>query len=95
MGLGSERGDPEPMSYSQLRVKLVVAAGVVGALLLAATFVGCQTSPTSQAQSGPYGQYNGNQFAGAQNGQAPPAEGRRWLRRVQAMAGRRKVSKLS
>jgi hypothetical protein len=59
------------MSYSQLRVKLVVAAGVVGASLLAATFVGCQSSPTSQAQSGPYGQYNGNQFAGAQNGQAP------------------------
>ncbi len=59
------------MSYSQLRVKLVVAAGVVGASLLAATFVGCQTSPTSQAQSGPFGQYNGNQFAGAPNGGQP------------------------
>jgi hypothetical protein len=60
------------MSYSQLRVNLVVAAGVVGASLLAATFVGCQTSPTSQAQNGPFGQYNGNQFAGAgaPNGQA-------------------------
>jgi hypothetical protein len=57
------------MSYSQLRVKLVVAAGVVGASLLAATFVGCQSSPPTQAQSGPYGQYNGNQFAGAANGQ--------------------------
>ena len=57
------------MSYSQLRVKLVVAAGVVGASLLAATFVGCQSTPTSQAQSGPYGQYNGSQFAGAPNGQ--------------------------
>jgi hypothetical protein len=59
------------MSQSQLRVKLVVAAGVVGASLLAATFVGCQSSPTSQAQSGPYGQYNGSQFAGAPNGQQP------------------------
>ena len=57
------------MSYSQLRVNLVVAAGVVGASLLAATFVGCQSGPTSQAQTGPYGQYNGNQFAGAPNGQ--------------------------
>jgi pyruvate/2-oxoglutarate dehydrogenase complex dihydrolipoamide acyltransferase (E2) component len=63
------------MSYSQLRVKLVVAAGVVGASLLAATFVGCQTSPTSQAQNGPFGQYNGNQFAGAPNGQAPSPYG--------------------
>lgn len=57
------------MSYSQLRVKLVVAAGVVGASLLAATFVGCQSSPATQAQNGPYGQYNGNQFAGAAGGQ--------------------------
>jgi hypothetical protein len=67
------------MSLSQLRVKLVVAAGVVGASLLAATFAGCQSSPTSQAQSGPYGQYNGgqygsnpaggNQLAGMSNGQ--------------------------
>src|SRR5580658_1736003 len=63
------------MSYSQLRVKLVVAAGVVGASLLAATFVGCQTSPTSQTQSGPFGQYNGTQFSGAQNAQAPPYGG--------------------
>jgi len=58
------------MSYSQLRVKLVVAAGVVGASLLAATFVGCQSGPPSQAQSGPFGQYNGSQFAGTPNGQA-------------------------
>jgi len=66
MGLGSELGSSEPMSQPQLRVKLVVAAGVVGASLLAATFVGCQSSPTSQAQSGPYGQYNGGQYNGGQ-----------------------------
>jgi hypothetical protein len=58
------------MIQPQLRVKLVVAAGVVGASLLAATFVGCQSSQPSQAQNGPYGQFNGNQFAGAP-GQQP------------------------
>ncbi|HEX4070350.1 MAG TPA: hypothetical protein VHX68_04255 [Planctomycetaceae bacterium] len=59
------------MIQPQLRVKLVVAAGVVGASLLAATFVGCQSSQPSQAQNGPYGQFNGNQFAGAPGQQAP------------------------
>lgn len=63
------------MSQPQLRVKFVVAAGVVGASLIAATFVGCQTSPTSQGPSGPYGQYNGNQFSGAANGQQPSPYG--------------------
>jgi hypothetical protein len=60
------------MIQPQLRVKLVVAAGVVGASLLAATFVGCQSSPPSQAQNGPYGQFNGNQFAGAPGQQSLP-----------------------
>jgi hypothetical protein len=68
-------GDPIPMSESQLRVKLVVAAGVVGASLLGATFVGCQSSPSGPAQSGPYGQYNGNQFGAAPNGQQASAFG--------------------
>jgi len=54
------------MSLSQMRVKLVVAAGVVGASLLAATFVGCQSSPPSQAQNGQYGQFNGGQYGNNQ-----------------------------
>ncbi len=61
------------MSQSHFRVKLVVAAGVAGASLLGATFVGCQSSPTSQAQSGPYGQYNGGQYANNQAGNNPYA----------------------
>jgi hypothetical protein len=60
------------MSLSQVRVKLVVAAGVVGASLLAATFVGCQSSPTSQAQNGPYGQFNGGQNGNSQYGSNQP-----------------------
>jgi hypothetical protein len=63
------------MIQPQLRVKLVVAAGVVGASLLAATFVGCQSSQPSQAQNGPYGQFNGNQFAGAPGQQPSPYAG--------------------
>jgi hypothetical protein len=60
------------MSLSEVRVKLVVAAGVVGASLLAATFVGCQSNPTSQAQNGQYGQYNGGQYAANQPGGNQP-----------------------
>ncbi len=46
------------MTLPQLRVKLVVAAGIVGASLLGATFVGCQTSGPGP-QSGPFGQLTG------------------------------------
>jgi hypothetical protein len=60
------------MSLSQVRVKLVVAAGVVGASLLAATFVGCQSSPPSQAQNGQYGQFNGGQYGSNQPGANQP-----------------------
>lgn len=47
------------MSLSHLRIKLLIAGGIIGASLLSATFTGCQTTSTNpQAQAaGPYGQY--------------------------------------
>jgi hypothetical protein len=50
------------MSESQLRVKLLVAAGIVGASLLGATFVGCSSAPPSQAST-PFASYNGSPMA--------------------------------
>jgi hypothetical protein len=50
------------MSESQLRVKLFVAAGIVGASLLGATFVGCQSGPSSGSNS-PFASYNGSPMA--------------------------------
>jgi hypothetical protein len=47
------------MSESQLRVKLFVAAGIVGASLLGATFVGCQSGPSNS----PFASYNGSPMA--------------------------------
>jgi hypothetical protein len=48
------------MSESQLRVKLLVAAGIVGASLLGASFVGCaSTSPSNS----PFASYNGSPMA--------------------------------
>jgi hypothetical protein len=49
------------MSESQLRVKLLVAAGIVGASLLAASFVGCSSGP-NQAST-PFASYNGSPMA--------------------------------
>jgi hypothetical protein len=46
------------MSESQLRVKLLVAAGIVGASLLGASFVGCSTPSNS-----PFASYNGSPMA--------------------------------
>ncbi|HXY34401.1 MAG TPA: hypothetical protein VEI07_09250 [Planctomycetaceae bacterium] len=63
------------MSESQLRVKLVVAAGIVGASLLGASFVGCSSLGQSQA-SAPFASYNGSpMFNGANGPQAPPYPG--------------------
>jgi hypothetical protein len=63
------------MSESQLRVKLLVAAGIVGASLLAASFVGCSSGPPSQS-SAPFASYNGSpMFNGANGPQAPPYPG--------------------
>jgi hypothetical protein len=50
------------MSESQLRVKLLVAAGIVGASLLGASFVGCSSGPPSQS-SAPFATYNGSPMA--------------------------------
>jgi hypothetical protein len=47
------------MSESQLRVKLFVAAGIVGASLLGATLVGCQSGPSNS----PFASYNGSPMA--------------------------------
>jgi hypothetical protein len=63
------------MSESQLRVKLLVAAGIVGASLLAASFVGCASGPPSQS-SAPFASYNGSPMYNGTNGpQAPPYPG--------------------
>ncbi len=65
------------MSESQLRVKLLVAAGIVGASLLGASFVGC--SSTSPSASAPFASYNGSPMApgggmpGAMAYNGPPA----------------------
>ncbi len=50
------------MSESQLRVKLLVAAGIVGASLLGASFVGCSSGPPSPS-SAPFASYNGSPMA--------------------------------
>src|SRR5580692_12850609 len=50
------------MSESQLRVKLLVAAGIVGASLLGASFVGCSATSPLQASS-PFASYNGSPMA--------------------------------
>jgi hypothetical protein len=50
------------MSESQLRVKLFVAAGIVGASLLAASFVGCTSGPPFQSST-PFASYNGSPMA--------------------------------
>jgi hypothetical protein len=50
------------MSESQLRVKLFVAAGIVGASLLGATFVGCTSGPPMSAST-PFASYNGSPMA--------------------------------
>jgi hypothetical protein len=63
------------MSESQLRVKLLVAAGIVGASLLAASFVGCSSAPPSQA-SAPFASYNGSpMFNGTNQPTAAPYPG--------------------
>jgi hypothetical protein len=63
------------MSKSQLRVKLLVAAGIVGASLLGASFVGCSSTPPSQA-SAPFASYNGSPMFNGTNGpQAAPYPG--------------------
>jgi hypothetical protein len=52
------------MSESQLRVKLLVAAGIVGASLLGASFVGCSSTAPFQSQSNsPFASYNGSPMA--------------------------------
>jgi hypothetical protein len=50
------------MSESQLRVKLLVAAGIVGASLLGASFVGCSGTSPLQAST-PFASYNGSPMA--------------------------------
>jgi hypothetical protein len=66
------------MSESQLRVKLVVAAGIVGASLLGASFVGCSATSPLQAST-PFASYNGSPMApgggmpGAMAYNGPPA----------------------
>jgi hypothetical protein len=66
------------MSESQLRVKLFVAAGIVGASLLAASFVGCTSGPPMSSSS-PFASYNGSPMApgggmpGAMAYNGPPA----------------------
>jgi hypothetical protein len=63
------------MSESQLRVKLLVAAGIVGASLLGASFVGCGSMSPSQAST-PFASYNGSPMFNGTNGpQAPPYPG--------------------
>lgn len=63
------------MSESQLRVKLLVAAGIVGACLLGASCVGCSSGPPSQS-SAPFASYNGSPMYNGTNGpQAPPYPG--------------------
>ncbi|HEV3303284.1 MAG TPA: hypothetical protein VG055_26765 [Planctomycetaceae bacterium] len=66
------------MSESQLRVKLLVAAGIVGASLLGASFVGCSATSPLQSSS-PFASYNGSPMApgggmpGAMAYNGPPA----------------------
>jgi hypothetical protein len=59
------------MGLSQLRIELVVATGIVGASLIAATLSGCQTDSTSSpGQGGLMSQFNRSP-----NGQQPAAYG--------------------
>ena len=52
------------MTESQLRVKLLVAAGIVGASLLGASFVGCTSTGQAPFQSNsPFASYNGSPMA--------------------------------
>jgi hypothetical protein len=64
------------MGLSQLRVELVVATGIIGASLIAATLSGCQTdSMTPPGQGGLLSQFNhtpGGQQAGYPNAQQSP-----------------------
>jgi hypothetical protein len=73
------------MGLSQLRVELVVATGIVGASLIAATFTGCQTDPMGGGgppSNGLLGQItrtsNGQPssgYPGAQQGAFSPSNG--------------------
>jgi hypothetical protein len=50
------------MSESQVRVKLLVAAGIVGASVLGASFAGCSSTGPSAAST-PFASYNGSPMA--------------------------------
>jgi hypothetical protein len=68
------------MNFSQLRIKLAVAAGIIASSLLAATLTGCSSADTQQSQAnGPYGPYgrgpSGPNGMAGPNGQQPAAYG--------------------